>query len=123
MELGFFTQPVHPIGRKYAETLAEDRAIFCLADQLGYSEAYCGEHLTDVVENVPNSLMFIASLVGCTKNIKLGTGVHNLPFSHPLVIASNVAMVDNMLKGRFIFGIGAGIARPDAEALGLLEED
>jgi alkanesulfonate monooxygenase SsuD/methylene tetrahydromethanopterin reductase-like flavin-dependent oxidoreductase (luciferase family) len=123
VELGFFTQPVHPIGRPYAETLAEDRAIFCLADALGYSEAYCGEHLTDLVENVPNALMFIASLVDSTKQIKLGTGVHNLPFSHPVVVASNVAMIDTMLKGRFIFGIGAGISRPDAEALELLHED
>ena len=74
MELGFFTQPVHPLGRAYVETLAEDRAIFILADRLGFSEAFCGEHLTDEIENVPNSLMFLASLVDSTKTIKLGQG-------------------------------------------------
>ena len=123
MELGFFTQPVHPLGRAYVETLAEDRAIFILADRLGFSEAFCGEHLTDEIENVPNSLMFLASLVDSTKTIKLGTAVLNLPFSHPVVVASNVAMLDNMLRGRLLLGVGPGIARADAEALDILDED
>ena len=65
MQLGFFTMPVHPQGRPYWQTLKEDREAFILADQLGYTEGYCGEHLTDAVENIPNSMMFIATLVGC----------------------------------------------------------
>ena len=120
MELGFFTQPVHFKGRDYTESLHEDRDIFVLADDLGYTEAFCGEHIFDVVETVPNSLMFVAWLAGQTKNIRLGTGVHNLTFSHPAVVASNVAMVDTMLKGRFLFGVGAGVSRADAEGVGVL---
>ena len=123
MQLGFFTQPVHPLGRNYAETLAEDRAIFILADQLGYSEAFCGEHLADLVENVPNSLLFLASLVDSTKTMKLAPGVLNLPFSHPAVVATNVAMLDNMLQGRMLLGVGAGVGRADAEILEILDED
>ena len=51
MKLGFFIMPVHPPARVYAETLREDREAFILADRLGYSEGYCGEHLTDLAEN------------------------------------------------------------------------
>ena len=123
MELGFFTQPIHPKNRNYAESLHEDRDTFVLAENLGYSEAFCGEHIFDISETVPNSLMFVAWLAGQTKQIKLGTGVHNLTFSHPAVIAANVAMVDTMLKGRFLFGIGPGVSRADAEGLGLLDAD
>ena len=123
MKLGFFTQPVHTLGRNYTQSLHEDRDIFVLADQLGYAEAFCGEHIFDTVETVPNSLMFVAWLAAQTSQIKLGTGVHNLSFSHPAIIASNVAMVDTMLKGRFLFGIGAGVAPTDAEGMGLLEAD
>ena len=47
----------------------------------------------------------------------------NLPHSHPVVVASNAAMLDNLFEGRFILGIGAGILRSDAEALGLLDAD
>ncbi|MBS1895304.1 MAG: LLM class flavin-dependent oxidoreductase [Actinobacteria bacterium] len=123
MELGFFTQPIHTPGRAYAETLEEDRQTFILADRLGYAEGFIGEHMTAARENVANGLIFLASLADATENIKLGTGVHNLAFSHPLVVASNVAMLDHMLRGRFLFGIGAGITFSDAEALGILDED
>jgi alkanesulfonate monooxygenase SsuD/methylene tetrahydromethanopterin reductase-like flavin-dependent oxidoreductase (luciferase family) len=123
MKLGFFTMPVHPVGRNYADTLNEDREAFILADKLGYTEAYCGEHLTDEVENIPNSMMFIATLLGVTSRIKLGTAVINLPHSHPAIIASNAAMIDNLFKGRFIMGIGAGVLRSDAEALGILDQN
>ena len=123
MKLGFFTMPVHPPGRNYVETLKEDREAFILADRLGYTEGYCGEHLTDAVENIPNSLLFIATLLDATKTMKVGTAVVNLPHSHPVVLASNIAMIDNLFEGRFILGVGAGVLRTDAEALGLLDAD
>ena len=123
MQLGFFTMPMHPPGRNYTQTLKEDREAFILADKLGYTEGYCGEHLTDAVENIPNSMMFIATLLDATKNLKVGTAVANLPHSHPVVVASNAAMLDNLFEGRFILGIGAGVLRSDAEAMGLLDHD
>lgn len=123
MDLGFFTQPIHDDGRPLIETLEEDREIFRLADSLGYSEAFIGEHMSSRRENVPNALMFIASLADTTRTMKLGTGMHALTFGHPLVIASNVAWVDHLLKGRFLFGVGAGITFSDAEALEILNND
>jgi len=69
MKLGFFTMPVHPPARSYVETLKEDREAFILADRLGYSEGYCGEHLTDAAENIPNSMMFVATLLGVTSQM------------------------------------------------------
>jgi len=123
MKLGFFIMPVHPPARHYAETLREDREAFILADRLGYSEGFCGEHLTDLAENIPSSLVFCASLAGFTRQIKLGTAVVNLPFSHPVIVAAQAALVDNLLEGRFLLGIGAGILRSDAEALELLDAD
>jgi alkanesulfonate monooxygenase SsuD/methylene tetrahydromethanopterin reductase-like flavin-dependent oxidoreductase (luciferase family) len=123
MKLGFFIMPVHPLGRNYAQTLQEDREAFMLADRLGFTEGYCGEHLTDLAENIPSSLMFCASLAGFTSRIKLGTAVMNLPHGHPVAWAAQAALVDNILRGRFLMGIGAGILRTDAEALELLDQD
>lgn len=123
MKLGFFVMPVHPLARDYAETLREDREAFVLADQLGYSEGYCGEHLTDRAENIPSSLTFVASLAGFTSRMKLGTAVANLPFGHPLLIATQAALVDNLLGGRLLLGIGAGILPTDMEAMELLDAD
>lgn len=122
MDLGFFTQPIHNDGRKLDQTLEEDREIFRLADRLGYAEAFIGEHMTAQQENVPNALLFLASLADTTR-MRLGTGMHALTFSHPLVIASNVAWLDHLLRGRFLFGIGAGVTFSDAEALEVLRND
>ena len=121
MNLGFFTMPIHFLDRNYAETLQEDREAFILADELGYSEAYCGEHITDKAETITSSAMFISTLVHATTNIKLGTGTVNIPNTHPAQVAAQIAMLDHMLQGRFIFGISPGGLLSDAEAMGNLD--
>ena len=123
MKLGFFTMPMHPPGRNYTETLKEDRAAVLLADKLGYCDAFIGEHVTDVCESIPSCLTFIASVAHDTKQIRLGSGTVNLPNNHPAQVAAHVAMVDHMLEGRFLFGIGPGGLRSDMEALGNLDRD
>jgi alkanesulfonate monooxygenase SsuD/methylene tetrahydromethanopterin reductase-like flavin-dependent oxidoreductase (luciferase family) len=123
MKLSYFTMPLHPPERNYAETLKEDREAFILADQLGYEEAFVGEHVTDRAETITSCLMFLASLATDTKNIKLGSGTVNLPLTHPVIVAAQVAMIDNLLEGRFLFGISPGGLLSDAEALGVLEAD
>ena len=120
MKLSFFTMPLHPPGRNYVETLREDREAILLADELGFAEAFIGEHVTDIAETVTSSLMFCASLAYATRNIKLGSGTVNLPNNHPAHIAAQVAMVDTMLEGRFLFGISPGGLRSDAEMFGNL---
>ena len=62
MRLGYFTMPLHPPERDPAQTLDEDRAAIILADQLGFYDAFVGEHLTDRCENVTNSFIFLGTL-------------------------------------------------------------
>ncbi|HEX3440026.1 MAG TPA: LLM class flavin-dependent oxidoreductase [Pseudolabrys sp.] len=123
MRLGYFTMPVHPIERNWAETLREDREAIILADQLGFYDAFIGEHLTDACESITNSMLFHATLIHATKTIKLATGTTNLSQIHPVVIAANTAMFDHMAQGRFIMGVSPGALTSDAEVLGLLDED
>jgi hypothetical protein len=121
MNLGFFTMPIHPISKDWRVSLAEDRAAFILADELGFTEGYVGEHVTDQAENITSSAIFIATLINATKSIRLGTGTVNLPNSHPAHVASNIAMLDHLLDGRFIFGISPGGLLSDAEVFGNLD--
>ncbi len=123
MELSFFTMPIHPLGKSVSQCLREDREAFILADKLGYAEAYCGEHTTDLAENITSTVAFLASLAYETKNIRLGTGTVNLPNSHPARVAAEVAMLDHMLEGRLNFGISPGGLMSDAEVFGNLEKD
>jgi alkanesulfonate monooxygenase SsuD/methylene tetrahydromethanopterin reductase-like flavin-dependent oxidoreductase (luciferase family) len=121
MKLGTFMMPLHPPSRKPFETLTEDREAIILADELGFSEAYVGEHVTDLAENVTSCLMFLSSLAFSTKQIMLGSGTINVPNSHPAAIAAQVAMLDHMLKGRFIMGISPGGLKSDMEVFGNLD--
>jgi alkanesulfonate monooxygenase SsuD/methylene tetrahydromethanopterin reductase-like flavin-dependent oxidoreductase (luciferase family) len=123
MRLGYFTMPVHPIHRNWAETLKEDREAIIMADRLGFYDAFMGEHLTDKAENITNSLIFNASLISDTKTIKLATGTSNLSHMHPVLVAQHAAMFDHLSEGRFIFGVSPGALTSDAEALGILEQD
>jgi alkanesulfonate monooxygenase SsuD/methylene tetrahydromethanopterin reductase-like flavin-dependent oxidoreductase (luciferase family) len=123
LKLGYFTMPLHPAGRNYTQTLKEDREAVLLADRLGYVEAYIGEHVTDICETIPSCLSFIASLAHETNAMRLGSGTVNLPNGHPAQVAAHVSMIDHMLEGRFIFGIGPGGLRSDWEVFGNLESD
>lgn len=122
LRLGFFIQPVHPPSRNYRDVLSEDRAAVMLADELGYEEAFIGEHLTDTSEPITSSLAFIASLADSCRSIVFGTAVLNLAIHHPVTVAAQVAMIDHLLDGRFLLGIGPGVPW-DAEAFGVLDMD
>ena len=118
MKIGFFTMPMHPIGKDWQLSLRQDRQAFILADELGFVEGYVGEHATDPEENITSSAMFLATLVDATKRMKLGTGTINMPNHHPAAVAAQIAMLDHLLGGRFILGISPGALPSDAEAFG-----
>jgi len=121
MNLGFFTMPIHPLDKDWRQSLAEDREAFLLADELGFTEAYVGEHVTDKAENITSCVTFLAWIAAATKQIKLGTGTVNMPNTHPATVAATIAMLDHMLNGRFIFGISPGGLLSDAELFGNLD--
>jgi alkanesulfonate monooxygenase SsuD/methylene tetrahydromethanopterin reductase-like flavin-dependent oxidoreductase (luciferase family) len=123
MKLGFFTMPIHPLDKDWRQSLREDREAFVLADRLGFVEGYVGEHVTDRAENITSCVTFIASLIDATKSMKLGTGTINMPNTHPATVASQIAMLDHLLDGRFIFGISPGGLLSDAEVFGNLDAD
>ena len=121
MNLGFFTMPIHPLDKDWRQSLAEDREAFLLAGELGFTEAYVGEHVTDKAENITSCVTFLAWIAAATKQIKLGTGTVNMPNTHPATVAATIAMLDHMLNGRFIFGISPGGLLSDAELFGNLD--
>ncbi|MGC2083432.1 MAG: LLM class flavin-dependent oxidoreductase [Bradyrhizobium sp.] len=121
MKLGFFTMPIHPIEKDWRQSLHEDREAFVLADELGFVEAYCGEHVTDKAENITSCVTFLAWIASATRQIKLGTGTLNLPNTHPATAAAEIAMLDHMLDGRLLLGISPGGLLSDAELYGNLD--
>ena len=123
MKLGFFTMPIHPLEKDWRLSLKEDREAFLLADELGFTEGYVGEHVTDQAENITSCVAFLAWIAAATRQIKLGTGTINMPNTHPATVAASIAMLDHMLEGRLIFGISPGGLLSDAELFGNLDAD
>ena len=70
--------PLHPAIKDLGLSYEEDRQLVILADKLGYTEAWMGEHYSSTGEPVTSPLIFNASLISETKQIKFGTGVISL---------------------------------------------
>lgn len=118
MRLGIFSMPLHRPEKPYGLVLQEDREMVLLADKLDYAEAWIGEHFTSKVEQIPSAMLFLATLISETEQIRFGTGVVNLPHHHPGVVASEAAMFDQLSGGRLMLGVGPGGLISDAEFFG-----
>lgn len=121
MDIGLFQMPLHPASKSFGEVLKENSEKIVYADQLGFAEAWVGEHFSATTEPITSPLIFLASLLPQTKTIKLCTGVIALPNHHPVTVAGEVAMFDHMAQGRFVFGIGPGGLASDMEIFGNLD--
>jgi alkanesulfonate monooxygenase SsuD/methylene tetrahydromethanopterin reductase-like flavin-dependent oxidoreductase (luciferase family) len=108
MRYGYFLMPMHPPGSFPADTLEMDLRQIERLEQLGYEEAWIGEHFTAEWENIPSPEIFIAAALQRTSRIKLATGVSCLPNHNPFHLAHRIAQLDHMARGRFLFGIGSG---------------
>ena len=119
MHFGLFMMPLHPPYRGFAESYQRDIDQIVLADQLGFREAWIGEHLTERWENAPAPDLLIAQALALTRNVRLGTGVTLLALHNPVYLAHRLAMLDHMAQGRFQWGIGGGGIPTDLSLLGL----
>lgn len=123
VNLGYFMMPLHDPRRNVAEMYADDMEAIIYADELGYTEAWCGEHYSSGAEPITSPLIFLANLIARTKQIKLATGVVCVPQYHPAVVAGQCAMFDHLADGRFIMGLGPGGLPSDFELFGTAEMD
>lgn len=123
MQLGYFMMPLHHVESAYHQTLQDDIEAIVYADELGYSEAWVGEHYSAAVEQITSPLMFHANLIARTKQITFATGVICLPQYHPAVIAGQAAMFDHLSEGRFIMGVGPGGLPSDFELFGVTKKN
>lgn len=117
MQLGYFTMPLHPPGADHADTLDMDLDQIVALEELGFVEAWIGEHISSEWENIPAPDLFIAQALARTSRIRLGTGVNCLPNHNPLMLAQRIAQLDQMARGRFAWGIGSGGFPGDFEVL------
>ena len=76
------------------------------AENLGYDSVWIGDSLIDRPRHEP--LTMLAGVAACTKEITLGTAVLLPALRNPILLAQQVATLDQLSAGRFILGIGIG---------------
>jgi alkanesulfonate monooxygenase SsuD/methylene tetrahydromethanopterin reductase-like flavin-dependent oxidoreductase (luciferase family) len=107
MEVGYFTMPSHPPECGLKEGHDWDLQVLRWLDELGYQEAWIGEHHTAPWEPNPAPDLLIAQALLQTKKLRIGPGGFLLPYHHPAELANRVAMLDHLSEGRLNFGVAA----------------
>jgi probable F420-dependent oxidoreductase len=70
------------------------------------------------MSDVGDPFIGLARASAVTKTLKLGTGICLVPERNPLLLAKEIATLDHLSSGRFLFGIGAGWLREETEIMG-----
>ena len=119
LKFGIFMGPFHPLGENPTLALDRDLELIQWLDQLGYDEAWVGEHHSAGWETIASPEVFMGVAAQRTRKIMLGTGVISLPYHHPLMVADRWVLLDHLTRGRVMFGTGPGALPSDAYMMGI----
>ncbi len=119
LRFGIFMAPFHPAGQNPTLALERDLELIVRLDELGYDEAWIGEHHSAGLEIIASPEVVIAVAAQRTRHIRLGTGVSSLPYHHPLILADRIVLLDHLTRGRVMFGVGPGALPSDAHMMGI----
>ena len=81
-----------------------------LSDELGVDVLWLAEHHFDGNCAYVDPVSFAAAIATATKNIKIGFAVAQMSLHHPIRMAEQLSLIDNISKGRLIVGLGRGTA-------------
>ena len=119
LRFGIFLAPFHPVGQNPTLALERDLELVVRLDELGFDEAWFGEHHSAGYEIIASPEVFIATAAQRTRHLELGTGVSSLPYHHPFILADRMVLLDHLTRGRIMFGVGPGALPSDASMMGI----
>ncbi|HIM99088.1 MAG TPA: TIGR03619 family F420-dependent LLM class oxidoreductase [Gammaproteobacteria bacterium] len=96
-----------PSTKPWIPTLDDGRDVVELVDQLGFDSIWVGDHLAFAVPILDPVVQLAQAAVFSTR-LKIGTAVFLQPLRHPGPTAKQIATLDLLSNGRFIFGLGVG---------------
>jgi alkanesulfonate monooxygenase SsuD/methylene tetrahydromethanopterin reductase-like flavin-dependent oxidoreductase (luciferase family) len=125
MKFGIFVFGDNPpdIGRSNQKYYEEVLTMAEWAEELGFDSFWLGEHHFYWYGTCVSPPMIIAALAQRTKKIRLGPAISVLPFHHPLIVAEEYALADNLCGGRLNFAIGSGFSPLEYRTFGMSMEE
>ena len=118
MRFGSFVFPVSHSPESDGSIIDSTLAEIELQDSLGFEAAWLTEHHFDGACAYVDPVVFGAAVASRTRRIKIGFAVVEMAFHHPVRLAAQTALLDNLSHGRLIVGIGRGSAFNTYEYLG-----
>ena len=107
MEFGMFHEFPSVPGRTETEMFDEAMEQIDSAERWGLDVMWLAEiHFAPERTYLSAPLAIASAIAGRTERIKIGIAVQVLPLCHPLRLAEEAATVDQISKGRLIFGVG-----------------
>jgi probable F420-dependent oxidoreductase len=92
------------------------------AEELGFASLFITDHLLTAKRfyrvSWAEPLMTLAHAAAVTSTIRLGTSILVLPTHNPVVLAKEIATLQHLSDGRFIYGVGTGWYPPEFESTG-----
>ena len=118
IQYGMFIMPFHDPAKPLAQCYDEDVELVIRAEDLGFTEFWIGEHHTLLYENIPMPEIFIGRVLGETSRIRLGPAPVCLNNHHPGHVASRLAFLDHLSRGRLNLCFGPSVTTTDQELYG-----
>jgi alkanesulfonate monooxygenase SsuD/methylene tetrahydromethanopterin reductase-like flavin-dependent oxidoreductase (luciferase family) len=116
MHVGMGTIFQNPLDqRSDVDVYRDELHLTDLAEPLGFESIWGVEHHFTDYTMCPDVLQFLSFMAGRTQRVQLGSMVVVLPWHDPLRVAEQVAVLDHVSGGRFIFGMGRGLGRVEFE--------
>jgi alkanesulfonate monooxygenase SsuD/methylene tetrahydromethanopterin reductase-like flavin-dependent oxidoreductase (luciferase family) len=107
--------PEDPQGARFQDHVEQVR----LARAVGFHSVWASQHYLSDPFTYFQPIPTLARLAADAAGMTLGTGVLLLPLHHPVEVAEQLATLDVITGGRFVFGAGLGYRDVENEALGL----
>ena len=92
------------------DVIEESLAEATLTEDLGYEALWLAEHHFDGGCAYVDPVTFASAVAARTQKIKIGFAVAQTALHHPIRLAEQIALIDNISKGRMIVGVGRGTA-------------
>jgi alkanesulfonate monooxygenase SsuD/methylene tetrahydromethanopterin reductase-like flavin-dependent oxidoreductase (luciferase family) len=124
MHVGYavgFQNPNHAMSD--AEVYRQELRLAEMAEPLGFDSVWSVEHHFTEYTMCPDVLQFLSYMAGRSRRLKLGSMVVVLPWHDPIRVAEQVSLLDHLSDGRFILGLGRGLARVEYEGFRLDQDE
>ncbi|SKA37893.1 Flavin-dependent oxidoreductase, luciferase family (includes alkanesulfonate monooxygenase SsuD and methylene tetrahydromethanopterin reductase) [Enhydrobacter aerosaccus] len=118
MKFGWLTLSLSPSPEEDARRIAQQVEQVREAERLGFSDVWLTEHYFTGESVYNDSLLFAAALAMKTERVRLGFAVVQTPFHHPVRLATQLALLDNLSNGRIDVGVGKGTVYNEYEFVG-----